>query len=81
MPRCGEDSSLTGVWPPEDIPPEVWHVTTAYLRCERHGCLPRGGGLEDQDSWTMAAFDTLAAELATIRRAVADEQAWASKRG
>jgi len=43
-------------------------VVDLYLKCGEHH-LPRAGGMEDQDAWTMDAFTVLRSADATIERA------------
>lgn len=65
---------LRGVWPPDVIPSRVWAAVDLYMMNERHGGLPEGGALHDQDAWTMAAWGILAGTLQAIRRAIDEER-------
>lgn len=52
-----------------------------FLRMEQWTALPRDGGIEVQDAWTMAAGDVLSPEFWKIKRALQEEEDFMRGRG
>lgn len=81
--KGGAGHHLTGQWPPDAIPSEVWGVVDLYFLCvpspEMTGHMPSAGGVLDQDAWTMDAFRDLRVAHSQIEAARLKE--WTATHG
>ncbi|MBT3267188.1 hypothetical protein HN371_08560 [Candidatus Poribacteria bacterium] len=72
MKKGGAGHFAFGIWPPTDIPVEVWNVVDLYQTCgfgpETPGFLP--SQIDGEDAWTMDAFRVLQAAESHIRYAM-----------
>ena len=76
MSRGGQGHYMRGIWPPTDVPVEVWNVADLYQTC---GWTPEQGGflptqVAEEDAWTMDAFHCLKVADSQIRNAIAKKE-------
>ena len=54
---CGRCAKGQRHWPSDSRLAEIGRLLTWYRQCREFHCLPRAGGLGEQDGITMRAFD------------------------